>query len=725
MHPDQRRRALAKLPMRQRVATLGQGLLVVPVDERDQIAMMLIELASFRTTPPRENPRTGRPSASGPVELLARIPQRWQSRHVGEAMVAIARAWGVLSDPMKELGVGLGRDRWIGAARELAIDPDPAARVAALSIAHDTADPGFGKIVASLLPDEHQSVRKAADRAIMRMTMVMLEHLPASLLGDDLAGIASAPRIALPVDPAVLELERCTLLGAIADAAWSFASHRCRSPLLAALLVMDRAVATPLEREIAERMHRLLSERNHPSHSPLRTVLRRTPCPILRERALRWLPIAPISSAAIDRLASADSLQEHEIVLRKAHLAIRPKRGVRLVSLHHTTHQRNGRIELAAVGPLPGRAFYPQLDQGSRLGLIRFSSLISIDDQARRDLLEPALADASTRVRLSACEASSPIDLPDFLYDIDPSVARHAALRWSSMGLTPPRPAAPAWTHRREISRINARSPHAWVRRVAGEESDRLSLVRPDSPASRVQARRMFKNDPSGFVRTLRDHLAGGDTRCEALMLIRLMGVEHRFELDLISIVQSEQGDAKARATAIKALGAIDSDAARYILSEALGDSDDRIRANAIESITTPVDRLLELKGDPSHRVRASALRRVIRDAGTAQIAQLRNAAQALLYMLGDERAMHRLAGTWVAQRTLTGESRAAMGSAWKPLINTIESLAANDHDVRIRARSERCIQRLSADLQLQNQDHLRLASGDPGWIGDERNGRS
>lgn len=694
------------------MAALGEGILIAPPARRDEMALMLIELASFSTNRDQCRHGLGAESASGPLELIARLPQKWHARHAQDAMLALARAWGVLSIPMRELGAGLGRDRWLAVTCSLAQDVDPKARLAAVTIAHDTADPGLGKVVGLLLADEHQSVRKAADAALLRMTMVMLDHLPAYLLGEELAKIAATHRTKLPADPAVLELERCTLLGAIADAAWSFAAHRCRSPLLAALLVMDRAVATPLERDISARMRRLLSERNHPSHSPMRTVLRRTPCPILRERALRWLTIGPISTAAIDRLSFADSIDEHELVLRKLHLAIRPKRGARLTSLHHSALRRNGRSELTTHGPLPDRDMYPQLSEDARLGLIRMSSLISIDDHVRRDLREPTLADPSSRVRLSACDTSSSIDLPDFMYDIDPVVARHAALTWSSVGNTPPRPSAPAWKHRNHIALINDRSPHAWVRRVSDEELDRLVPMRPSSPASRTQARRMYNNDPAGFVRTVRDNLTNPVTRCDALMLIRVMGIEHRFELDLISIVQDEQSDARARATAVMALGANTSNAAKYILSEALNDADDRIRANAVESIRSSVDQILELKADPHHRVRASAIRRVIRDADSSQTTQARLAGHALLEMLHDNRSMHRLAGTWAAQRTLTGSCREVMGGAWKPLINEIESLASSgdqesgDQSSRIRNRAQRCIHRISADLQIQNQAH-------------------
>ena len=705
--------------MRQRIAALGEALLMTHADDRDEMAMMLIELAGYETERSNTHQSGGVSSAAGPVELIARLPQRWRGRHSQEAMHALAKSWGALSIQMKQLSVGLGRDRWIDAALALSNDPEPHARLAAIAIAQDTADPGFGKIVAKLLADEHQSVRKAADTAMMRMTMVMLDHLPSELLGVELATIASTPRVALPVEPGVIELERCILFSAIADSAWSFASHRCRSPLLCALLVMDRAVATPIEREISARMRRLLSERNHPSHAPLRSVLKRTPCPILRERSFRWLTIAPIATAAIDRLASADSLIEHQVVLQKAHLAIRPKRAGKLSSLHQPSSARQTKPD-DHDGPLPDRSQYPELSEASKLGLIRMSSLVTVDDQTRRGMLEPMLADQNTQVRLVACASSSLMDLPDYMYDVDPSVARHAAMRWSTLGYTPPRPTAPAWGYRNSLAKTNARSPHAWVRRVCEEETQRLSPMHPSVPASRIQARRMYKNDPAGFVRLVRDHLADPHARCDAIMMMRLLGIEHRFELDLIALVQDTSCDSRARATGIMALGFVETNASQYVLSEAIRDTDDRIRANAVESIPSQLDRILELKADPNHRVRASAIRRVIRDSDSSQVAQTRSAGQALLEMFHDSRPMHRLAAAWAAQRTLTGASRIVMGSTWKPLIHEIETLATRDENAQIRLRAQRCIGRVESELSMIN--HARTMQAHQGAHFDDSN---
>ena len=259
----------ARLGVRDRIVALGHGLRSAGGEHREAQAIMLIELAALGSGDANENP--SREQAAGPIELLTRIPTKWRQRHADDAD----------------------------------------ARIAVLSLGMDTADPGLGKIVCRLLRDEEQRVRQLADEVVLRMGLRPLRAIPSEVLGEHYARIANTPVIAFPADPDVLELERSVLLRAVADAAWGFAAHRCRSPLIVTLLLMDHPWANRMEREISTRMRRLLSQRNHPSHAPLRSVLKRTDCPLLRERALRWLSIDAISSAALDRLRVAESGVEH------------------------------------------------------------------------------------------------------------------------------------------------------------------------------------------------------------------------------------------------------------------------------------------------------------------------------------------------------------------------------------------------------------------------------
>lgn len=710
----------AKLRTRDRVVALGEALRTAGADSRDAMACMLIELASRDASAGGGGADAGGHAAgqaaghaAGPVELLTRLPVRWRCRHADEAMFLLAWAWPNLSADIRPLAVSLGRDRWIGAVRALSKRPEVDARLAALAIAHDTADPGLGRVVSSLLGDEAQRVRLEADRALLRMSLKLLDHLPPALLGEHFARIACSASVSLPADPAVLGLERCTLYGAVCDAAWSFASHRCRSALIASLLLMDRAVSTALEREIGDRMRRLLAQRNHPSHAPLRSVLKRTDCPLLRERALRWLTIPAISTAALDRLCIAETDLEHEIVLRVSHLALRPARASRLCTL--------GRVRSGSgTGVLPGRARWGVLSEPARCGLIAMSVLVGERDEDRRARTEPALADGSAMVRLTGAAFSTGADLADYLFDPDGRVARHAALRWSTLGIEPPRVASASGSVRVRLAEHSGRSMHAFVRRVAGEERARLTMDDPHDPSSRSQARRLLRADPAGFARLVRERLSSPDLRNEAITLVRLLGVERRFELDLIGIVQDGDGCPRARASAVMALGRIDSNAARYTLSESLGAADPRTRANAVETAPLESDRLLEFKDDPHHRVRANAVRRVLTGAvagnaasgaasgaakgaviGVSTGAAARAASDALVDLLGDPRPEHRLAGAWAAQRTLRAGRRSTLGVAWNPVVSRLEALAGDDEDPYLRTRARACIERLARELRL------------------------
>jgi hypothetical protein len=693
----------ARLGVRDRIVALGHGLRSAPDAQRETQAMMLIELAAQGQA--GASPTSPSAQAAGPIELLARIPSKWRERHADEALLTLARSWSVLPSESRRLALALGRDRWLLAARTLSEDPDPDTRMAALELANVTADPGLGKIVCRMLADEEQRVRHLADEVILRMALRQLRDLPPEVLGKQFAAIASTPAVSFPVDPEVLRLERSVLLRAIADAAWSFAAHRCRSPLIAVLLLMDHPWHTRMEREICTRMRRLLSQRQHPSHAPLRSVLKRTDCPLLRERSLRWLSIDAISNAALERLRVAETPIEHAIVLEHALLALRPKRAAKLASVS------SPRLRTTSAGMLPGPEKWRGHTLKARVGLLTLDALLGDDDDTRRARIEPALADASALVRMRSSSLCPPMDLQDYLFDADPSVSRHAMLRWSTVGVEPPRVSSPACSARLKLCALSGRSAHVHVRRLASEEFARLSVTDPRHPASRARARRAYESDPSGTIRLFRDRLALAESCVDTIMMIRMLGIEKRFELDLIGLVQSEHTDPKALASAVAALSRVETNAARYVLSESLSSKDDRTRANAIELAPMPVDSFIEFRDDPHHRVRANAVRRLIGNTIARDHRVAHEASGSLIELLGDPRPMHRLAGAWVAQRVVTSAARDRLGTRWSPIVAQLEELAATDENPALRDRASRCIRRLTHEIRSGSASSARGAN--------------
>lgn len=667
---------LDKAPLRERVAALSEALRVAPEADREPIALRLFELGAAGRLPDRAGPL-------GPIELVAGLPARWRARHAEDAMLAIVRSWDQVPESARGLIAGLSRDRWIRVAARAAAEPDAESRRSVARFTEDTADPGLAATVAGLLQDEQQPVRLQADRALLRLVMTLVPESPAELLGEEFAAVSSRPVCRLTAAEGVLDLERVELCRQISEAAWSYADHRCRSPLIGALLLLDRVEGGALERPVADRLRRLLNERHHPSHTPLKTTLKRTPSPLFRERALRWVVIDPIAASCIERLSSADSVAEHEMVLSRAYLALRPRRAERLRGVRSAGDRTDS--------PIPTPATQSRLTAESRRGLVRFVQVVGLEDEARRAVIEPTLADPDPRVRLAGAHAAHPADLTDFTFDPDEGVARSAANRWSTAGVPAPVPGTPGWTRRTDLSRVLSRSPHACVRVIAEEEHDRLDAF-AGSPASRLAARRMLERDPVGFVRAVREHLRDDAACLNALMLIRSLKVAARFEMDLMDLAANAPGE-RARATAVAALGVVESESARRIVRSALAAPDPRVRSNAVEAVRVDPGVLIEFKDDSSHRVRASAVRRVLSTPATPNIRDA--AADALGRMLVDDRSSHRLSAAWAAERVVRPELRDTLGQSWRALVKRVIDAADHDTDDRVRWRAARCARRL------------------------------
>lgn len=635
--------------------------------------MDLFEIAAAGKAPPRRG-------AAGPLELLAELPRKSRVRHAESAMRTLVASWDRVPGPARPLIGGLARERWIDAVTQVAADPRPEARINAARFARDTADPGMARALCTLLSDDDASVRLQADAALLRLVLTLLAHIPAEHLGADFASIASRPVIPLPAERAVIELERIELCRAVADAAWSFADHRCRAPLIGALLLLDRVPGSVLERAAAERIRRLLKEKHHPSHAPIRSVLRGTPSPLLRERALRWLALDGVSSVCADRLATADSNVEHELVLSRAHLALRRTRGTGLRKIRPAS--RDG------SGPLPSPDALAKLSPQARRGAVRAAQLLGMDETARRTALEPTLADADPPVRLAGTHAAHPLDLPDYTFDPDASVARSAAVRWSTLGVTPPRVGSVLADKRTAHARLLARSPHAEVRAIGTAELERLDVF-AGSPASRLAARRLLDRDAIAFVRLVRDRFHADNRTMPALALIRALGLADRFEIDLVDLA-SNHADDRVRATSVALLGSSETDSARRVVRAALNAPDPRVRSNALESVPPAPDVLLEYKRDESHRVRATAVRRVLSLEAVPASAGI-EAGEALAGLLTDDRDAHRLAGAWAAERVLRPGRRDTLGPAYRPAVRSVLDIAQHDPDRRVRARAARC----------------------------------
>jgi hypothetical protein len=240
-------------------------------------------------------------------------------------------------------------------------------------------------------------------------------------------------------------------------------------------------------------------------------------------------------------------------------------------------------------------------------------------------------------------------------------------------------------------ARLNQRSSSAWVRRIADEEVERLSIDLASSPSSRLQARRLLASDPAKFVRLIREMLHHPARRAAGVEMILALGLEGRFEMDLVSL-SNEKLDARLAATLVRCLSHVDSVAAREAVLRSLESDDQRVVANAIESAHTPVETLVEYKGDDHHRVRSSAIRRMLVSDQRGHIADA--AVEDLIGMLTDARVGHRLAGVWAAQRVFECKPNERM-VGWRELVSILDEMTRHEADDSVRARADQCVHRL------------------------------
>jgi HEAT repeat protein len=247
-----------------------------------------------------------------------------------------------------------------------------------------------------------------------------------------------------------------------------------------------------------------------------------------------------------------------------------------------------------------------------------------------------------------------------------------------------------------------ARSPHETVRAWAAQDLDLAPDPAATTIAGRLAARRLLAQDRRAFLETLRAALTNEDQAPQALAQVRALGLAAELEPELLDLARPGRSP-RLLATAIAALGEARRESAVAAAAPLLEHGNDRVRANAVETIghagpAANLHAIIELKADPHHRVRANATRAEFLAAIAARSPEP-DLHQELTRMLTDTRAMHRLAGLWLAGRTLPLKLRA--GEVKPELAARIAEAARVDDDPRVRVRAAACSQRLGAELRL------------------------
>jgi hypothetical protein len=313
-------------------------------------------------------------------------------------------------------------------------------------------------------------------------------------------------------------------------------------------------------------------------------------------------------------------------------------------------------------------------------------------------MLQPLRADRVAAVRLAGLRALPNEEVTDFCFDADEPLARSAVLR-----------AAP----RLEEKALGAltRSPHASIRRLASETLEVANVWDPALATSRLAARRLLERDRPSFLNTLRGRVATGakGDRVRAIMLARALGTGHELELELLAVVASPADDWLV-ATAVAALGEVETGSAAEAVRRCVAHESGRVRANAAEAVlaraaqshqAAPLDgRIMELKTDSHHRARSSALRGLLWGPDPLDA----TAVPQLAAMLSDGRPLHRLAGLWAVERLTLAPAPGSSSPVVEHLgdfATLVAQVARSEAEHPVRERAARCAARILARIRL------------------------
>jgi len=474
-----------------------------------------------------------------------------------------------------------------------------------------------------------------------------------------------------------------------------------------------------------------LNNRDDPTHMNLRSVFRRAREPMVRARAWHWLTREPIAAAALDRLARAETLEEHEIVLKQGHLAVHPVRRHRLgmvkvrprvttrasgIGAHDArdAHDAGGSsglelIRWPAAGPIPSASMVGSLSVGARRQLPRWVGSLKMDAASRQRAIDPLLCDPIAAVRHAAVRVASIRALDDFCFDSSPIVASTALLRASNVGEKDIVRDPGVGVH---LARRLERHPSPRIRQLATQERERIDPW-GQSVASRVCARRLVRDDRDTMLSQMHERITSGDAsqRVRAIVLCRMLGLSETLEVELQMCLVGRsawaEDDLRVAATAVTALGEAGTPTARRLVEDALDHAGNRVRANAIEALSRCTQSssdlavqdpgvyasMIELKSDANHRVRANAIRALLSPTAGAARSRIYEpaAVEGLVSMLSDDRRMHRVAGLWLTGKMIVSGGVSGIGSDLSSVVSRVADLAGGDDDTDVRERASSC----------------------------------
>ena len=232
-------------------------------------------------------------------------------------------------------------------------------------------------------------------------------------------------------------------------------------------------------------------------------------------------------------------------------------------------------------------------------------------------------------------------------------------------------------------------SPDPQIQRIAGKRLAPVAFARLWESWPRLErdqklaaGRALIKIDPN-FHAALHDKMCLPDPepKIRAMSIVSELNQGLLLEDKLRQL--SRDSNPRVVASAIKALGSADPERNTPLIERALESKDERVRANAVESlsklgITQHVDLLVRMTHEhESNRTRANAIHALMK-------MQAGDAMQALSRMLNDTRAAHRTSALWLVEE---------MGVA--EVARDVAEMSISEPDKKVRGKAVHVINRI------------------------------
>lgn len=660
-----------------RLVAITQGLAHCAPDEVGRLADELVSLA-IPQNPPILNPSTWWEK----VQVLWWLYRNPYLSVADSALVQILRKWDRLPAHTRERAIHISTGRLCDASRKAIDTPHSGERIAVALSAQDLVSHELAPILVTLLTDPNSRVITCAERSLISL---------ANAFAIEYGGEA-ASRLSLP--------DRTDLCNQVALAICK-APADSKAPFTAALALLD-----PSTIRRKSDLSNWFLRTDAAGQSALQACLRNRSNQLSRLRSWQWLHFASFSRVALDRLVHTPAISEHLPILERGHLAIRPARAVNVQAMASSSES-----------VLPSVEALSQLSDSALCGLTLIAKSFRPSETYVQHLSFHVLAARNSIAKRRLLSIAAPTHLLDSAFESSESLARSAALRWSATGVG-----------RLHVSNLRnatnlSRSPHGYVRELGKQERERLTTGDTNSTQSRMYTWQLLAQDRTSQIASLTAtlHRGSAEEQMHALNLIRRHSLMPDFSDLLLELANSSlNGTATAKdprvlATIISLLRR--TKAALSTLLAASDNVEPRVRANAMESLlrTAPVTtsivagKAIERCEDISPRVRANSIRGLltshqeILEAKPLRIYEP-HAVSALLAMLHDDRALHRLSGVWAAERVLCGSGQAHLGQAWSEVSVVLASVAKCDTECHVRRRAAAATKRISAELNSEPQ---------------------